>query len=111
MRHAAPSSIHHHHHQSNGSSSLRDVTMSSATGPSPSSGSTVVSSAQPTSFPQYFPVFDYGNGMMNGNGTSYGNTPILDMPSPSGVQRRSSGSPEGNMQSTWQDFVMGLQMT
>jgi hypothetical protein len=139
MRHAGPpSSLHHHqqhhhhqHHSSQSNGSLRDVTMGSAAAPSASSnsspstsgGSMPGSSASVQSFPQYFSVFDYGTGMMNGNGASasasagagasatYGGAPILDTPSPSGMQRRSSGSPEGNMQSTWQDFVMGLQMT
>ncbi|KXN81523.1 hypothetical protein AN958_04460 [Leucoagaricus sp. SymC.cos] len=69
---------------------------------------------QPATFPQYFPVFDYGNGMMNGNsvsGGAYGGAPILETPSPHGATRRASGSPEGNMHSTWQDFVNGLQMS
>lgn len=108
MRHVGSSS-HHHHHQSNSGNSLCDVAMSSATTTSKSS---IPASLQ--SFPQYFPVFDYGSGMMNGTGpmtapAAYGGAPILDNPSPT-VQRRASGSPEGNMQSTWQDFVMGLQM-
>ncbi|KAF8074759.1 fungal-specific transcription factor domain-containing protein [Lyophyllum atratum] len=73
-------------------------------------------------FPQYFPVYDYGNNMVNGggmntnmnggvNGTgTYGDAPMLDAnPLPPG-QRRASGSPEGNMQSTWHEFVAGLSM-
>lgn len=62
------------------------------------------------SFPQYFPVYDYGLGSME-NG--YGNAaPILDIhPGPGGLRRSSSGSPEANMMhSTWQDFVAGLAM-
>ena len=62
------------------------------------------------SFPQYFPVYDYGNGMnnrqMNGNyvnSNGFGHTaeaPLLHSP------RRGSGSPEtNNMQSAWHDFV------
>jgi len=61
------------------------------------------------SFPQYFPVYDYGNGMnnrqMNGNyvnGNGFGpvpETPVLHS------ARRGSGSPETNMQSAWHDFV------
>ncbi|GLB43439.1 putative fungal specific transcription factor [Lyophyllum shimeji] len=71
-------------------------------------------------FPQYFPVYDYGTNMVNGggmngningtiNGTgAYGDAPMLDAhPAPSG-QRRASGSPEGNMQSTWNEFVAGF---
>jgi len=126
---------HQQHQQHSGSShdggnSFCDVTMGSSTTTNPNP--VVVSS-----FPQYFPVFDYGSGMMNGNGNGgmastttattaatvgggggYGDAPILDTPSPSGggqqqqqQQRKASGSPEGNMQSMWQDFVMGLQMT
>ncbi|KAG6916551.1 hypothetical protein DXG01_006377 [Tephrocybe rancida] len=67
-------------------------------------------------FPQYFPVYDYGTNMSNGTGGingasgSYGDTPMLDAhPLPPG-QRRASGSPEGNMQTTWNDFVAGLAM-
>ncbi|KAJ3568149.1 hypothetical protein NP233_g5908 [Leucocoprinus birnbaumii] len=113
MRHAGPSS---HHHISNGGGSLRDVTMASAPNASSSTtGGIGPSDVSVQSFPQYFPAFDYGSGMMGNSSTTasaaYGGAPILDTPSPSGVQRRSSGSPEGNMHSTWQDFVMGLQMT
>ncbi|KAF5362179.1 hypothetical protein D9756_002569 [Leucocoprinus leucothites] len=114
MRHAGPSS-HHHHHLSNGGSTLHDVTMGPAPNTSSTGGGVGHSTTSVQSFPQYFSVFDYGTGVMNGNGNTtgapYGGAPILETPSPSGVQRRSSGSPEGNMQSTWQDFVMGLQMT
>lgn len=78
---------------------VRDVTMGPANG----------ANGQPASFPQYFPVFDYGSGMMNGN-ASFSAAPILETPSPTGP-RRASGSPEGNMHSTWQDFVNGLQMS
>jgi hypothetical protein len=60
------------------------------------------------SFPQYFPVYDYRTttgGMNDGYASS---TPILDV-APMPGQRRSSGSPEGNMQSSiWQDFVGDL---
>lgn len=117
MRHAGPPHHQqHHHHPSHSNGSIHDVTMGSA-----SSSTAAGGGAGPSiqSFPQYFPVFDYGTGMMNGNtGTTaagsanaYGGAPILETPSPPGVQRRSSGSPEGNMHSTWQDFVIGLQMT
>ncbi|KAJ7623437.1 fungal-specific transcription factor domain-containing protein [Roridomyces roridus] len=52
------------------------------------------------SFPQYFPVYDYRTGNM-----SDGYAPILDI-NPMPGQRRSSGSPDGNMHSSiWQDFV------
>ncbi|KAG6810864.1 hypothetical protein H0H92_010020 [Tricholoma furcatifolium] len=57
---------------------------------------------------QYFPVFDYGTAQMRGvNGIDdYGDTPMLDAhPVPHG-QRRGSGSPEGNMHTTWSDFAM-----
>lgn len=140
QRHVGSLSHHHHHHQQqqqqqqpqhpapshDGGNSFCDVT---TMGSSSTTHSVVASS-----FPQYFSVFDYGSGMMNGNGNGliasttttaaaagggYGDAPILDTPSPSGgggqqqqqQQRRASGSPEGNMQSMWQDFVMGLQMS
>jgi hypothetical protein len=61
------------------------------------------------SFPQYFPVYDYGNGMsnrpMNGNYAN-GNGFVMSPESPMlHSARRGSGSPETNMQSTWHDFV------
>ncbi|KAG5650570.1 hypothetical protein H0H81_011777 [Sphagnurus paluster] len=73
-------------------------------------------------FPTYFPVFDYGaamnstavggttNGGMNNAGELYGDTHMLESESnPMGYnQRRGSGSPEGNMHSTWRDFVAGF---
>jgi hypothetical protein len=68
------------------------------------------------SFPQYFPVYDYGNAMNNGgingnyvNGNGFVSGPTLEPPL-SHVQRRLSGSPEGNMHSTWQDFVTEMAM-
>ncbi|TFK39369.1 fungal-specific transcription factor domain-containing protein [Crucibulum laeve] len=59
-------------------------------------------------FPSYFPVYDYNSGNVgNANGNSF-NTTMLDAnPMPG---RRSSGSPEGSMQSTWQEFVNTLAM-
>ncbi|THU88687.1 hypothetical protein K435DRAFT_761640 [Dendrothele bispora CBS 962.96] len=59
------------------------------------------------SFPQYFPVYDYGTtSMMNGY------APTLDAnPTPGHGHRRSSGSPEQNMiPSTWQEFVDDMSM-
>ncbi|KAJ7918735.1 fungal-specific transcription factor domain-containing protein [Mycena leptocephala] len=58
------------------------------------------------SFPQYFPVYDYRTtGINDGYASS---APILDV-NPMPGQRRASGSPEGNMQSSiWQDFVGDL---
>ncbi|KAJ7746905.1 fungal-specific transcription factor domain-containing protein [Mycena maculata] len=57
------------------------------------------------SFPQYFPVYDYRTSGMN---DAYASAPILDV-NPMPGQRRASGSPEGNMQSSiWQDFVGDL---
>ncbi|KAJ6624997.1 fungal-specific transcription factor domain-containing protein [Mycena sp. CBHHK59/15] len=63
-------------------------------------------SAANVSFPQYFPVYDYRTANMN---DGYGSTaPMLDV-NPMPGQRRASGSPEGNMQSSiWQDFVGDL---
>ncbi|RDB15834.1 putative transcriptional regulatory protein C1F7.11c [Hypsizygus marmoreus] len=75
--------------------------------------SPVTNGSTSQTFPQYFPVYDYGNGMVNGgvNGINgFGSAPMLDAnPLPPG-HRRSSGSPEGNMQSTWQDFVADFTM-
>ncbi|KAJ7636040.1 fungal-specific transcription factor domain-containing protein [Mycena polygramma] len=58
------------------------------------------------SFPQYFPVYDYRTtSSMDAYASS---APILDV-NPMPGQRRASGSPEGNMQSSiWQDFVGDL---
>jgi len=94
---------------------VRDVTMGSL--PPTTTAPNRPSAPQPPSvnaFPQYFPVFDYGNNMMNGSyagssSTTAGGVPLLETPSPPGGQRRSSNSPEGNMLTTWQDFV-NLQM-
>ncbi|KAG5645725.1 hypothetical protein DXG03_005420 [Asterophora parasitica] len=79
-------------------------------------GSSQAASAVLT-FPQYFPVFDYGtnmeginrgavNGGMNGGG--YGGIMLDANPLPPG-QRRASGSPEATMQSTWNDLVESLE--
>ncbi|PFH45913.1 hypothetical protein AMATHDRAFT_70926 [Amanita thiersii Skay4041] len=65
----------------------------------------IISPANPQSvmFPQYFSVYDYGTSIVNGNQTNA----ILDM-NPNPGNRRSSGSPEANMHSTWQEFVTGV---
>jgi hypothetical protein len=72
-----------------------------------------MSTRNDTTFPQYFPVYDYGSSSSytNGTGSSFGQgqPPILDA-NPAPGQRRSSGSPDVNMQSTWQDFVNNLAM-
>ena len=65
-------------------------------------------------FPQYFPVYDYGGASSssshtNGNSFGQGPAPILDA-NPAPGQRKNSGSPDVNMQSTWQDFVHNLAM-
>ncbi|KAJ7050553.1 fungal-specific transcription factor domain-containing protein [Mycena amicta] len=59
---------------------------------------------QISSFPSYFPVYDYRTATMTDAYPS--NAPILDMnPMPPG-HRRASGSPDSNMQSSiWNDFV------
>lgn len=69
-----------------------------------------MSTRNDTTFPQYFPVYDYGSSSSytNGNGNSFG-PPILDA-NPAPGQRKASGSPDVNMQSTWQDFVNNLAM-
>jgi hypothetical protein len=75
-----------------------------------------MSTRNDATIPQYFPVYDYGSSSLlytngNGNSSSFGQglPPILDAnPVPS--QRKSSGSPDVNMQSTWQDFVNNLAM-
>lgn len=73
----------------------------------------ISTSRNDAAFPQYFPVYDYGSSSSytNGNGNSFGQgpPPILDA-NPAPGQRRSSGSPDVNMQSTWQDFVNNLAM-
>jgi hypothetical protein len=72
-----------------------------------------MSTRNDATFPQYFPVYDYGSSSSytNGNGNSFGQgpPPILDA-NPAPGQRKSSGSPDVNMQSTWQDFVNNLAM-
>lgn len=55
------------------------------------------------SFPQYFPVYDYAQ-----PGTENGFSPMME--NHVGDRRRGSGTPEANMQTTWQDFVAGLGM-
>ncbi|KAG6841090.1 hypothetical protein C0991_001998 [Blastosporella zonata] len=66
-------------------------------------------------FPHYFPVYDYGTNMVNGGGNVNGvngagnyDTPMLDAHPIPHSQRRASGSPEGNMQTTWNEFVAGF---
>ena len=71
-----------------------------------------VSTRSDMTFPQYFPVYDYGgSSYTNGNsfGQALGQTPILDA-NPIPGQRKTSGSPDVNMQSTWQDFVNTMSM-
>jgi len=72
-----------------------------------------MSTRNDTMFPQYFPVYDYGSSSSSSyaNGHSYGQgpPPVLDA-HPAPGQRKSSGSPDVNMQSTWQDFVDNLAM-
>ncbi|KAF9478287.1 hypothetical protein BDN70DRAFT_880165 [Pholiota conissans] len=68
-----------------------------------------------SSFPQYFPVYDYGPSSVNfsTSSSSYASndhTPMLDSNPMPGGHRRSSGSPDGNMQSTWLDFVNTMAM-
>jgi hypothetical protein len=60
------------------------------------------------SFPQYFPVYDYG---LSGDQNGY---PLMQMDTgmngqmASPVQGRNSLTPETNMQTTWNDFVTGF---
>ena len=60
------------------------------------------------SFPQYFPVYDYG---LSGDQNGY---PLMQMDTgmngqmASPVQGRNSLTPETNMQTTWYDFVTGF---
>lgn len=74
-----------------------------------------LSSRNYTTLPQYFPVYDYGGSSSSSsytNGNSFngqGPAPILDA-NPAPGQRKSSGSPEVTMQSTWQDFVNNMAM-
>lgn len=61
-------------------------------------------------FPQYFPVYDYG---LSGDNSGY---PLMQMDTgmnghmTSPMQGRNSLTPETNMQTTWNDFVTGLGM-
>lgn len=75
--------------------------------PSPTQRQHHVMTNGSSSFPQYFPVYDYGLSMQNG----YGNMPpMLDI-NPAPQRRSSSGSPEANMMhTTWQDFVAGAMV-
>jgi hypothetical protein len=91
-----------HHRQGSHASQMGNI-QTNSTGPS-SNGA--------LSFPQYFPVYDYGNAMnnnraMNGNyvnGNGFG-PPTVEAPLLQSPRRASgSGSPE-TMQSTWQEFV------
>lgn len=65
---------------------------------------------QAMSFPQYFPVFDYGHATMGNATNGAGPVPTLERNPAPGQQRRSSGTPEATMQTTWQDFVNTLGM-
>lgn len=71
------------------------------------------SKEQQGNFPQYFPVYDYGLSSSNyaSSSTYNGNdhAPMLDS-NPMPAHRRSSGSPETNMQTTWLDFVNNMSM-
>ncbi|KAF4611102.1 hypothetical protein D9613_006790 [Agrocybe pediades] len=75
-----------------------------------------------SSFPQYFPVYDYGlsSSSYSSNGNMYPQEQqqqqqqqqhalMLDT-SAGSSQRRGSGSPDTNMQSTWLDFVNTMAM-
>jgi hypothetical protein len=93
-------------HQRQGSQIMSNIQTNSA-GPS-------ANGASP--FPQYFPVYDYGNAMnnrtINGNyvnGNGFG-PQTIESPLLSSPRRGSgSGSPE-TMQSTWQEFVTEMAM-
>jgi hypothetical protein len=67
-----------------------------------------------TSFniPQYFPVYDYG--LASTSYTNGGNAFVQEHghfeANPAPGQRRLSGSPDTNMQSTWLDFVNTMAM-
>jgi hypothetical protein len=102
VNHQAPSAAHQSSHRRQTSHSSISSIQTNPAGPSTNGG---------LSFPQYFPVYDYGNAMNNGgingnyaNGNGFVPGPTLEPPL-SHVQRRATGSPEGNMHSTWQDFV------
>jgi hypothetical protein len=70
-----------------------------------------MSARNDVTFPQYFPVYDYGSSSSSyTNGNSFGHAPPILDANPTPGQRRSSGSPDVNMQSTWQDFVSNLAM-
>lgn len=71
----------------------------------------------PSSFPQYFPVYDYSNSSMSmGTGSNgFAQSPHMESAPNGGIgpqqRKSSSGSPENtNMQTTWEHFVNGLAM-
>lgn len=78
------------------------------------SSQTMVDIPGPSSFPQYFPVYDYStSSTMSGVGTNgFGHSPLMENAHPaSQQQRKGSGSPEANLQTTWQDYVDSLAMS
>ncbi|KAJ7132076.1 fungal-specific transcription factor domain-containing protein [Mycena epipterygia] len=91
----SPSMFHQNQARSHSGSSQRSHAMGNGAAPN-------------VSFPQYFPVYDYRTTTMNDGYGSSSTAPILDV-APMPGQRRASGSPEGNMNSSiWQDFVGDL---
>jgi hypothetical protein len=93
-----------HHRQMSHSSQMSNIQINST---SPSANGA-------HSFPQYFPVYDYGNGMnnrpVNGNYVNgFAPSPTVEAPLLHN-QRRGSGSPETNIQSAWHDFVSEMAM-
>ncbi len=117
-----PPMMQNHHQQSPSSAGHRSShSMSNGNGMNGGSHSNGMNGTMPSngiapqvnSFPQYFPVYDYGNGMSSSMAmdTGYGSAPMLESnPRPGGQRRSGSGSPEANtIHSTWQDFV-ALQM-
>ena len=92
---------HQHQHQQNGNGNGMN-------GHHQSNGMSNGNGLPVSSFPQYFPVYDYNQSMGMDTSSSY--VPMLDTNPRPGQRRSNSGSPDANtMHSTWQDFV-ALQM-
>jgi hypothetical protein len=63
------------------------------------------------SFPQYFPVYDYGQPGDNNYGNSLAQMDVtMTAPMVPPIHGRNSLTPETNMHTTWNEFVTGLGM-
>ncbi|RXW23973.1 hypothetical protein EST38_g1865 [Candolleomyces aberdarensis] len=78
--------------------------------PSQGTSQSMMEMPNPSSFPQYFPVYDYStSSTMSGvTANGFGHSPLMEHAHPGQQQRKGSGSPEANLQTTWQDYVDAL---